>query len=224
MLDPHGDHRSACPRVGKLARRAVPLERAWARVCREAGARVQTNTLLREFNLEADVPDARKLEVLADNLPLWNGAQLGVDATLVSPVRSNGQPYPRAAHTNGIRLVAARNRKEDTYPELLDSRRCKLVVTAMEIGGRWSEESWTFLALLARVRAEAAPLALRRSTEQCFLRRWSQIGAVAAQTGYAATLLGEPASKAPTPNDVLPEWGEVLGDRDLPAEGPSRSV
>ena len=39
-LDELGDHRSACSQVGKLARRAVPLERAWARVCREAGARV----------------------------------------------------------------------------------------------------------------------------------------------------------------------------------------
>ena len=48
--------------------------------------------------------------------------------------------------------------------------------------------------------------------------------AVAAQTGYAATLLGEPAGKAPTPNDELLELGVVLGDRDLPADGPSRLV
>ena len=92
----------------------------------------------------------------------------------------------------------------------------------MEIGGRWSEESWTFLALLAKARADTAPQALRRSTEQCFLRRWSTMIAVAAQTGYAASLLGEPAGKAPTPNDELPELGEALDDRDLPAEGPSR--
>ena len=48
--------------------------------------------------------------------------------------------------------------------------------------------------------------------------------AVAAQTGYAATLLGEPAGKAPTPNNELPELGELLDDRDLPADGPSRVV
>ena len=221
-LDPYGDHRSACATVGKLARRAVPLERAWARVCREAGARVQQNTLLREFNLNSDVTDARKLEVLADNLPLWNGAQLGVDATLVSPVRSNGLAYPRAAVENGVRLEAARRRKVNKYPELLHSRRCRLVVAAMEIGGRWSEEAWTFLALLAKVKAETAPAALRRSTEFCFLRRWSTMIAVAAQTAYAASLLGEPAGKAPAPNDQLPELGEALEDRCVPAEGVSK--
>ena len=121
-------------------------------------------------------------------------------------------------------MAKIKKRKDAKYPELLRSRRCRLVVTAMEIGGRWSSEAWTFLSLLARARADAAPQALRRSTEQCFLRRWSQLVAVAAQTGYAATLLGEPAGKAPTPNDELPELGEVLDDRGLPAEGPSRLV
>ena len=126
------------------------------------------------------------------------------------------------ANTNGVRLEAARKRKETKYPELLRSRRCKLVVTAMEIGRRWSEESWTFLALLAKARANAAPQSSRRAVEQCFLRRWSTLIAVAAQTGYAASLLGEPAGKSPTPNDELPELGEVLEDRGVPAEGPSK--
>ena len=89
----------------------------------------------------------------------------------------------------------------------------------MELGGRWSEEAWTFLAFLARAKAETAPQALRKSVEFCFLRRWSTMVAVAAQTGYAASLLGEPAGKASTPNDELPELGEALQDRDLAAEG-----
>ena len=97
---------------------------------------MQQNTLLREFNLEANVPDARKLEVLADNLPLWNGAQLAVDATLVSPVRANGEAYSRAAVKNGVKLKVARARKKQKCPELLNSRRCRLMVTAMKLGGR----------------------------------------------------------------------------------------
>ena len=36
-LDEYGDHRSACAQVGVLARRASPLERAAARICKEAG-------------------------------------------------------------------------------------------------------------------------------------------------------------------------------------------
>ena len=61
----------------------------------------------------------------------------------------------------------------------------------MEIGGRWSEEAWSFLEQLAKVKAKTVPVALRRSTEYCFLRRWSQILAVAAQSAFAATLLRE---------------------------------
>ena len=41
--------------------------------------------MLRELNLkELDNEDGRRLKVVANNLPLWNGAQLAVDTTLVS--------------------------------------------------------------------------------------------------------------------------------------------
>ena len=223
VLDSRGDHRAACPTVGKLAQRAKPLEQAWARVCREAGARVLENCLLRDLNLEGVAgTDGRRLEVVANNLPLWNGAQLGVDCTLVSPLRRDGTAYPRAAATDGVRLEAARQRKENKYPELLNSRRCKLVMTVMEIGGRWSEEAWSFLEQLAKVKAKTVPVALRRSTEYCFLRRWSQMLGVAAQSAFAATLLGEPAGRIQAWNDQAPDLGEALRDRETPAEGPSR--
>ena len=199
LLDTLGDHRAACSTVGKLVQRAKPLEKAWARVCREAGARVLENQLVRDFNLEEDVADTdgRRLEVLADNLPLWSGVQLAVDATLVSPVKRDGVPQPKAAVEDGVCLAAARRRKETKYPELLRDRRCRLVVVAHEVGGRWSEEAWTFLTLLARVKADTAPAALRRSTEYCFLRRWAGMVAVAAQTAFAETLVGELSGKTP---------------------------
>ena len=83
-LDVCGDHHTACP--GVLGPRGVPLERAAARVCREAGARVANNVLLREMNL--DVPLARRIEVLANGLPLYQGAQVAVDTTLsITPER-----------------------------------------------------------------------------------------------------------------------------------------
>ena len=121
-----------------------------------------------------------------------------------------------------IRLKAARRRKEAKYPELLDTRRCRLVVVAMEIGGRWSEEAWTFLTLLAEAKARSAPRGSQRSTQYCLLRRWSQIVSVAAQSAFAATLLGENSGKTPAYDDLLPEWGEVLCDREVTAAGPSR--
>ena len=50
-LDSLGGHCSSCAQLGVLAQRAGPLERAVARTCREAGARVATNVALRELNL-----------------------------------------------------------------------------------------------------------------------------------------------------------------------------
>ena len=45
--------------------------------------------------------------------------------------------------------------------------------------------------------------------------------AVAAQTAFAATLVGEPSSKTQAWNDLEPALGEVLCDRLEAAEGPS---
>ena len=33
------------------------------------------------------------IEVVCNGLPLWNGTQLAVDATLVSPVTHDGRPH-----------------------------------------------------------------------------------------------------------------------------------
>ena len=81
----------ACPTAGVLVRRAGPLERAVARVCREAGARVATNVYL---NLGVPLSDGRRLEVVANGLPGFGGVQVAVDATLVSPVRRDGTNRP----------------------------------------------------------------------------------------------------------------------------------
>ena len=61
QLDPWGDHRAACATAGVLPARAIPLERALARVCREAGARVAQNVRLADMNLDASVQDARRI-------------------------------------------------------------------------------------------------------------------------------------------------------------------
>ena len=61
-LDALGDHRASCPRAGPLRSRAVPLERAAARVCREAGATVATNVLLRDLNLVVQRQDERGVD------------------------------------------------------------------------------------------------------------------------------------------------------------------
>ena len=85
-FDSLGDHRAACAQSGVLRSRGGPLERAAARVCREAGARVTTHTRLADLNVQhVQHIDDRRIEVIANGLALWGGAQLAVDTTLVSP-------------------------------------------------------------------------------------------------------------------------------------------
>ena len=135
-LDPFGDHRATCARAGLLRSRGCPLERAAARVCREAGARVTVNSRLADMNLPVDRLDDRRLQVVANGRPLWNGAQVAVDTTLVSPLSSSGEPRRHAGRVDGAALRETRRRKERTYPELLRSQRCRLVALAIEVGGR----------------------------------------------------------------------------------------
>ena len=119
--------------------RAVPLEHALARVCREAGARVARTVRVADMNIDVPVSDARRIEVVCNGVPLWHGAQLAVDATLVSPLTRDGSPQPAADAQPGVSLArAAQRKRRHTYPELLRARRCRLVV-GLETGGRWSE-------------------------------------------------------------------------------------
>ena len=134
------------------------------------------NCLLRDLTLES-VPSngIRRIEVIATGLPLFGGIQLAVDATLVSAVKADGTAQPRAERSDGVRLEESQRHTERKYPELLEAQRCKLVVAAMEVGGRWSEESYFFLDTLAQGRAAEAPKALRESVFQACKTRWARI-------------------------------------------------
>ena len=72
--------------------------------CREAGAKMGTNLLVRDLDsVPKGRPDSRRLEVVADGLPLFHGAQLAMDTTLVSPVGRDGVFYPgKIFHSNSI--------------------------------------------------------------------------------------------------------------------------
>ena len=70
-FDSLGDHRAACAQSGALRRRGGPRERAAARVCREAGARVTTHTRLADLNVQhVHHIDDRRIEVIANGLAL----------------------------------------------------------------------------------------------------------------------------------------------------------
>ena len=96
--------------------------------------------------------DNRKIEVVADGLPLFHGAQLAVDATLVSPIRGDGSARRQCADHDGAALQEARHKKESTYPEVARPRsgRARLVVLGCKIRGRWSDEARDFVSQLAK--------------------------------------------------------------------------
>jgi len=191
LLDPFGDHRAACPTAGVLAIRGFPLESAAARVCREARGRVRRDIFVRDLNvLPAPPNDSRRIEVVVDGLPLFHGAQLAVDTILVSALKRNGEPRTGAADVDGAACTAARRRKMRTYPELSgENRRARLVVLALEVGGRWSREACTFVRGLALARAREEPDLLRKRAALAWHRRYVSILAVAAQRSFGESLL-----------------------------------
>ena len=207
-LGPLGDHRAACPRSGALRTRASGMERAAARICREAGATVSTNVLVRDLNTHTTQHDDRRIEVIANGLPLWNGCQLAVDTTLVSPLTAAGQPRRHQGSTAAAALRIARRAKARTYPELTGAGRARLVVLGIEIGGRWSEETVTFIRRLANHKASSTPPSLRRSAALAWTSRWTALLATAAMRSFACSLLMLPASAStnvdgPPPPSVM---------------------
>ena len=162
---------------GMLGRRGFALESVAARICREAGGRVRTNMFLRDMDLPLPVADARRLEIVVDGLPLRGGAQLAVDTTLVCALHEDGRPRRRAAQQDGVAVGAAERRKISTYPELVGPHsRAKLVVLAVEVGGRWSEQTRAFLSQLAHTWARQETLLMRRRAEQAWRLRWGHVG------------------------------------------------
>ena len=205
------DHRAACAQSGVLRARGGPLERAAARICREGGARVTTNTRLADLNIHnLSRVDDRRIEVIANGLPMWGGSQLAVDTTLVSPLTRSGEPRSRGGTYAGAALQDARRNKERTYPELLHNRRCRLVVLGIEVGGRWSNEASSFIRMLAKARARSSPPSLQAATTSALVSRWSAILTHAAATSFAASLLFEDLSPHHNLDGDLPPLGHLL--------------
>ena len=142
-------HRPACARSGGLARRGFATESAVTPICRESGGCVATNRLIRDLDLAVPNPgDLRRIEVIVGGLWIFWGAQLAVDATMVSPVRADGLPSPGAAAQDGV-----------PSPQLVNANNGLILscqgATATETGGRWSLETHSFLRALAWDRARA---------------------------------------------------------------------
>ena len=86
------------------------------------------------------------------------------------------------------------------------------MVLAGEVGGRWSEETATFLRLLAAARARSESALLRRRAEQAWRMRWGGMLACAAARAFAASLLEQRSNVGGDTTDLLrsvrvpPRW------------------
>ena len=131
-LDVQGRHRAACPRSGRLKSRAQAPERTLARVCREAGATVRFNGMLRDMNIAVAATDQRAIEVLASGLPLHRGVQLAVDITIRCAHTAESRacstmPRPRTEPFSRLRV----QRRLQDMPNSCMSDRCRLVVVGV---------------------------------------------------------------------------------------------
>ena len=214
-LDTYGRHRAGCSRSGRLKKRAIPTERALARVCREEGATVMSNVLLRDMNVDVPASGGRRIEVLAQDLPCFTGTHLAMDITLRSPLTSPGEAHPNAADTDGAVLLQARRDKERTYPELTAGR-CKLVVLGIETGGRWAEEGVQLLRQLSVAKAREVPAYMARCVSLAWERRWTRLLSTVCATSFAASLV-EPVTQCDT---VCCTGGATLFLADLLGQDP----
>ena len=222
-LDPYGYHWAACPRTGRLRLRAKPLEPTWAVVFREAGARVQTDVLLRDTNLDnLAANDRRQLEIVATGLPLYRGVPLGVDCTMLAPLHADGRPWVNAdnglgdaATTDGVAIARGERDKARTYPDLVNNNRLRLTTLACETGGKWSTTCLKVIRLLAKAKARQAPEARRARVAAAWASRWWSLLSVAARNTLAATLADEKPRTLDGFDGEEPLWHEVLLDAAL---------
>ena len=126
-----------------------------------------------------------------------------------------GRGSGEAATEDAAVASSARHDKESKYPELATSQRCKLIVIALETGGRFSAEAFAFLEELDFAKAREAPTAVRKSARLAWQRRWVRLLACTAARAWchAATA---PAGELPPQADdrPLPDWHEVVCSHD----------
>ena len=173
--------------------------------------------------LLAHINGFQDVNLVESNSGVLGLAQFDTPSNAFKFVRSQKKhPRRRAGQYAGAALQDARKSKERTYPELLRSRRCRLVVLAIETGGRWSPEATTFLRLLAQTKARAVPNILRKAVEASLLSRWSAILTHAAQHAFAASLLDLDCAGTSTIDGDTPSISQLLSEAPHPPPPTSR--
>ena len=156
---------------------------------------MSTNVMVRNVDIEGGNPtDARRLEIVVDGLTIFDGAQLAIDTTMVSP----------AAGRDG-----AQEGGGPQWREMVGERgRARFVVLGAEVGGTWSGETAEFLAALSKAKAESAPENVRDEVRRAWLRRWRNLLSCTAARALATSLLER--RTFPGVTSAVPAEHEVL--------------
>ena len=109
---------------------------------------------------------------------------------LLSALHCDGSAIVGAANRDGVALAVARRHKERTFPEWAAPwSRCRLLVMANAVGGRWSSEALAFLRQLAKAKGRSETPLIRRRVAQVWKLRRLVIMSCAAARAVASSLL-----------------------------------
>ena len=138
-----------------------------------------------DMNINVAVTDDRRIEVVANGLPLWHGSQQAVDATIVSPVTRNGKA---TWGRRPARLGALWSSPPQTAPNV--PRACAR--PSLPLGGRWGRGRGPIRSRNRHLAAPAcAPQGILRP-RAAWVTLWSGLLAVAVHSAFAASLLELP--------------------------------
>ena len=165
--------------------------------------------------------DDRTIEVIATGLPLRHGSH-AIDTMLVSPLTGAAQPRRRSGQYAGATLHTSRQNKERTYPELAGSNRCRLVVLAMEVGGRWSPEAAIFPPAARPNESPGNPRTFAAHLGGFTHRTMVSYFTHAAMQAFAASLLNQSADSALSGDGVLSPPGRLVTQAPSTPTAPSR--
>ena len=168
------------------------MEKTWARVLRESGARVRERVFLADAGLGGiDPSDGRHIEIVVTGLELARGVPLAVDVTLVSPLHADGTPWPNADSAAGTACRRVELVKQRRYPELVDNELLRLVTAASETGGRLNDDGLKLLDAADELRVRNEPEVLRRSARRAWRNRWLTMLSLSVQDALTATLVND---------------------------------
>ena len=128
------------------------------------------------------------------------------------PLRADGEPHRRCLDEDGVALTFARRRPERTYPEVTSGRSsAKLVVVARETHSRFSEETQTFLRLVAGLGLAPCPSRCALAPASLSCTDGAPLLSCAAARAFACSLLGvhgnlDTDGDAPSVTDVLGDF------------------